>query len=161
MASTRQCTIQFENSSEYTLRNPSVYMYSGFCEIPLTPALLPSESGSAVFAKNPNTMWGCTGVFTYDLHNKSTRDYDGKMAVMFSNPYDFSSYSNWFAVGVFSMNTQCDYSLYDKMYYKEQMGFARGKAEEFNLTYKSEPVVIRATMTDSYKPVIKVKVSAE
>ncbi|CAJ1055216.1 DELTA-sagatoxin-Srs1a-like [Xyrichtys novacula] len=156
---TRQCTIEFENPSKYTLLNPRYYMYSGFCQNPLPPELDPSENGRSLFQKTPNTMWGCVGVLTYDLRNNSTSECDGRMAVMFSNPYDFISFSNWFAVGVFGMNTHCDYSLYKKMYYGQQEGFVRGKAKDYNLTYKSEAVTIRATMSDSYKPVIKVKVS--
>lgn len=137
----------------------SYYMYSGFCQRPLTPELEANESGSALFEKTPNTGWGCVGVVTYDLRNNSTKECDGRMAVMFSNPYNFMSFSNWFAAGVFGMDTHCDYSLYQKMYYKAQKGFVRSKASDFNLTYKSQSVTIRATMSNSYTPEIKVKVS--
>lgn len=77
---------------------------------------------------------------------------------MVSNPYDFNLFSNWFAVVVFDMNKTCAYNLYKEMYYSSQRGFVRGQAKEFSLTFKGEPVTIRATMSDSYTPVIKVQV---
>ncbi|XP_034552465.1 DELTA-sagatoxin-Srs1a-like [Notolabrus celidotus] len=159
MAPSRQCSIEFENESKYTLLNACYYMHSGFCQQPLPLDLTSSDSGRALFEKTPNTMWGCVGVVMYDLKNNSTNEHDGKMAVMFSNPYNFMQFSNWFAVGVFGMNKHCDYSLYKEMYYSAQKGFIRGKAKDFNLNYSIEAVIIRVTMSDSYKPVIKVKVS--
>ncbi|XP_067426890.1 DELTA-sagatoxin-Srs1a-like [Thunnus thynnus] len=155
----RQCSIEVENKcSEYTLGNPRWYTDYGFCETPFPLTLGPSESGSALFVKTPGTVYGSVGVFTYDLLNGSTKQHDGKIAVMFSNPYDFNLYSNWYAVGDFDMATTCDYDLYYKMYYNAEKGFVRGKAADGSLIYESKLVTIRATMSDSYQPVIKVQV---
>ncbi|XP_042248853.1 DELTA-sagatoxin-Srs1a-like [Thunnus thynnus] len=155
----RQCSIEIENKcSGYTLCNPRVHTVSGFCETPLPPTLGPAESGSALFIKTPQTACGSVGVFTYDLLNGSTKQYDGKIAVMFSNPYDFNLYSNWYAVGVFDMGKTCDPDLYKEMYKNAEKGFVRGKAKGPSLTHTSNRVTIRATMSDSYQPVIKVQV---
>lgn len=136
----------------------SVYTDSGFCQEPLPPTLSPSESGRVLFVKTPHAARGSVGVFTYDLHNQSTKQYDGKVAVMFSNPYDFNLYSNWYAVGVFDKSTKCDKSLFEEMYYNSEREFVRVKAKECSLTYKGESVTIRATISDSYTPVIKIQV---
>ncbi len=80
------------------------------------------------------------------------------MAVMFSVPFDFNLYSNWYAVGVFDVYTKCDHSLFKDMYYSAERGFVRAKAKDSALTFRGEAVTIRATMSDSYTPVIKVQV---
>uniref|UniRef100_A0A8P4GKI9 DELTA-sagatoxin-Srs1a-like n=1 Tax=Dicentrarchus labrax TaxID=13489 RepID=A0A8P4GKI9_DICLA len=134
------------------------YTYSGFCQKPPPPTLRPSESGSAMFHKTPFSVCGSVGVLTYDLQNESTQQYDGKLAVMFSVPFDYMSYRNWFGVGIFDMNTKCDYSLFDEMYNKPETTFVRHQAN-FKLIYKGKAVTIRATMSDSSKAVIKVEVS--
>ncbi|XP_060914007.1 DELTA-thalatoxin-Avl1a-like [Labrus mixtus] len=156
----RQVTIKFLNSSRYRMHNSCDYEYSGYCESPLPPYLDSdlSNSGSAVFSKFYNSRWGTAGVVTYDLLKNSSESV-GTMAVMFSNPNIFALYSNWFAVGVFESGKSCDHDLYYKMYYGEEEGFVRGKAKDLGLTYDGQAVAISATMSDSYKPVIKVQVS--
>ncbi|KAK2894300.1 hypothetical protein Q8A73_016784 [Channa argus] len=156
----RQCTIKIKNnSSNYKLMDPRIYTYSGSCDKTLPATISVSSSGKARFIKAPHTASGSVGVFTYDLYQNSTKQNRGKMAVMFSNPFDFNLYSNWFAVGVFDMNKQCDYDLYNEMYYNEVNGFVRSEAKCGSLTYTSEGVTIRATMSDSYQPVIEVQLS--
>ncbi|XP_044037706.1 uncharacterized protein LOC122869124 [Siniperca chuatsi] len=154
----RQCTIELENKcSAYTLCNPSWSIVSGSCAKALPPTLGPSESGSSLFIKTPHRARGSVGVLTYDLQIESTEECDGKMAVMFSVPYDFNLYSNWYAVGLFDENKVCDYSLYEEMYYNTENGFVRGQAKDGGLTYKGEAVTIRATMSDSCTPVINIQ----
>ncbi|XP_038565237.1 DELTA-sagatoxin-Srs1a-like [Micropterus salmoides] len=153
----RQCTVEIENNSQYNFCNPHVYTLSGYHkDLPLT--IGPSESRCGQFLKTSGTARGAVGVFTYDLQIKSTERDVGKMAVMFSVPYDYNIYSNWYAVGVFDMRIKCDHSLFNDMYYNPERGFFRAKAKD-SLTYRSKAVTIRATMSDSCKPVIKIQVS--
>ncbi|XP_026202360.1 bryoporin-like [Anabas testudineus] len=155
----RQCTVELQNKcSVYTLCNPHVHTISGRCDKPLPPSLSPSESGSALFIKTPHTACGSVGVFTYDLHNESADKSEGRIAVMFSVPYDFNFYSNWYAVGVFGLDKQCGKHLFEEMYNYTERGFVRGKAKGPSLTHKGGVVTVRATMSDSYQPVLKVQV---
>lgn len=135
-----------------------MHTVSGHCEAPLPPTLAPSDSGSALFSKTAGAACGAVGVFTYDLLNGSTKQYDGKLAVMFSNPYDFNLYSNWYAVGVFDLARPCDHELYKHMYNSAEKEFVRGKAKGAGLTHSSHRLTVRATMSDSYQPVLKVQV---
>lgn len=154
----RQCSIDLKNRcSNYTLLNPSVHMVSGSCEKPLPLVIDPSSTGSALFVKTPNTACGAVGVFTYDLRNKSTTESTEKIAVMFSVPYDFNLYSNWYAVGIFDKSKECNYDLYYQMYNKTDKTFTRGKAGP-GLNHKKDQITIMASMTDSYEPVIEVEV---
>lgn len=81
------------------------------------------------------------------------------MAVMFSVPYDFNLYSNWYGVGVLGLDAQCGKPLFEQMYNQVERGFVRGKAKGPSLTHKGTNVTVRATMSDSYQPIMKIQVS--
>ncbi|XP_062391180.1 DELTA-sagatoxin-Srs1a-like [Sardina pilchardus] len=155
----RQCSIEIENTSEFILTTECYHCISGSCDTPLPPRLSPSESGRGRFIKTPYAACGAVGVFTYDIQEPETQLNSGKIAVMFSNPYDFVEYSNWYGVGVFCTETLCDSELFKKMYYGVEEEFARGKASEPSLTYKGSSVTIEASMSDSNDTVIKVQVN--
>ncbi|XP_017260010.1 DELTA-thalatoxin-Avl1a-like [Kryptolebias marmoratus] len=155
----RQCKVEIQNkSSTCTLSEPLLHLFSGNCEAPLPPTLRPSETGTALFIKKPHTACGSVAVFTYNILQNSNNQIRGKLAVMFSVPYDFNIYANWYAVGVFDMHKLCDEDLYKEMYYGSQRGFVRGKAKGPSLTHRAGHATIRATMSDSYQPVLKVEV---
>uniref|UniRef100_A0AAQ6IKF4 Uncharacterized protein n=1 Tax=Anabas testudineus TaxID=64144 RepID=A0AAQ6IKF4_ANATE len=155
----RQSTIELKNyCSDYKLINPSHYTYRGSLNTPFPDEIGPSESGISVFTKTAGTFCRSVGVVTYDLLKNSTEENQGKLAIMFSNPFDFNLYSNLFAVGVLDINTKCDYDLYTKMYYEAEGGYLRRAARDGGLTYTSERVTITATMTDTYEPDLRVQV---
>lgn len=52
----------------------------------------------------------------------------------------------------------CDEDLYRETCYGNQTGFVRGKAKGPGLSHRAGHVTIRATMSDSYQPVLKVEV---
>ncbi|KAG1967948.1 actinoporin-like protein [Pimephales promelas] len=43
---------------------------------------------------------GSVGVLTYDLFERNRNDYIETLAIMFSVPWDYNLYKNWFAVGL-------------------------------------------------------------
>ncbi|XP_012711616.3 DELTA-stichotoxin-She4b [Fundulus heteroclitus] len=156
----RQCKVEIQNkTSSFTLCEPLVHLISGHCESPLPPTLRPTETGTALFVKTPDTACGSVAVFTYNILEESNRYIFRRMAVMFSVPYDFNIYSNWYAVGVFNKDKLCDEDLYKEMYYGEEHSFVRGKASGPSLTYKAGFDTIRVSMSDSYQPVLKVDLS--
>uniref|UniRef100_A0A3B5MT08 DELTA-sagatoxin-Srs1a n=1 Tax=Xiphophorus couchianus TaxID=32473 RepID=A0A3B5MT08_9TELE len=152
----RQCRVEIQNkTSSFTLCDP-LYLFSGNCDCPLPPTLRPSESGTALFVKKSHAACGSVAVFTYDIFQESTKQNRGRLAVMFSVPYDFHLYSNWYAVGAFSKDKLCDEALYKEMYYASQRGFVRGKAKGPSLIHRVGHVTVRASMSDSYQPTLKV-----
>ncbi|CAI5670256.1 unnamed protein product [Oreochromis niloticus] len=152
-----QSTIYITNKSDrYTLCEPSLYLVSGCCQIPLPAKLEPSESGNTLFSGS--TGRGSVGVFTYDLYDTATKRADKKIAVMFSVPFDKRLYSNWCAVGVFGRETNCDNALYHKMYYSPERGFVRGKADGHDLTHTVEDVTVKSSMTKFSVATLKVDV---
>uniref|UniRef100_A0A672FKF7 DELTA-sagatoxin-Srs1a n=1 Tax=Salarias fasciatus TaxID=181472 RepID=A0A672FKF7_SALFA len=156
----RQCLMYITNGcSSYSLSNPRWYIYSGSCASPLPPMIPSNASGSALFIKTPHTACGSVGVITYDLLHDDSNQTIEKISIMFSNPYDFNVYSNWYAVGIFDESKQCDYDLYNEMYYEASESFVRGQADGNVLVYKGKRVTIQATMSDAYQPVMKVTVN--
>ena len=57
---------------------------------------------------------GVVGVFTYYLPEISKT-----LAVMFSVPFDYYWYSNWFDVRLYSGYKRADEDLYEQMYYDD------------------------------------------
>ncbi|CAI5670167.1 unnamed protein product [Oreochromis niloticus] len=155
----RQSAVHITNQTEgYTLCNPSLHLVSGCCQIPLPTKLGPYESDNSLFSKTGGTTCGSVGVFTYDLYDHSTNRADKKIAVMFSVPFDYGRYSNWFAVGVFDKEKKCDGDLFHKMYYSDERGFVRGKADGHDLKHTADDVVITLGMTNSSVATLKVNV---
>lgn len=158
----RQCTVEIKNkTSGLKLCNPLSYVHSGICESPLPPTLRSSESGTALFTKKTMATCGSVGVFTYNIVNESSKDDRGQLAVMFSVPFDFNVFSNWYAIGIFDKNKKCDEDLYNEMYYNVQQDFVRGKAMGPSLTFSKPNVTIRASMSDSAQPVLKLELCDE
>ncbi|MEQ2220997.1 hypothetical protein ILYODFUR_011271 [Ilyodon furcidens] len=156
----RQCSIHITNFSDrYTLENPRTYSCRGSCVDPLPPRILPSSSGGAVFAKTPRTGRGFSGISTYDLLDTSTGEASEQMAVIFKVPYDLHFKANEYAIGVFDVNQRFKKYLYENMKKEMETTATKGQAKGPSLTYKSQNVTIRASMSDCTAPVIKVHVS--
>lgn len=78
---------------------------------------------------------------------------------MFSVPFDYNMYKNWFAVGIYSLGKECNESLYKEMYYnKEQQGFVREEAKGSGITYQGLRLDIKATMSPLGRAIMKVEV---
>ncbi|XP_036000945.1 uncharacterized protein LOC118565200 [Fundulus heteroclitus] len=160
LAPQRQCDVQITNFSDrYILANPGMFLCKGVCINPLSPKIVPSESGGALFAKVPLTGHGFSGIITYDLFNISTSKITEQMVVYFKVPYDLNLKANKYAVGVFDVCRGCNVNLHEEMAKKKDITFIRGKAKGPSLTHVSQDVTISATMSDSYSSVIKVSLS--
>lgn len=77
---------------------------------------------------------------------------------MFSVPYDYNMYKNWFAVGMYDQGKECNESLYKEMYYnKEQKGFIREEAHGNGITFEGKQLDIKATMSPMGRAIMKVE----
>ncbi|KAK0139188.1 DELTA-sagatoxin-Srs1a [Merluccius polli] len=160
-SSHRECNVRIENSTKsYCLKNLRTHIISGDVDTPLPTDIKVATTGKACFTKTPWAAKGAVGVFTYDLVNSGSESL-WKIAVMFSVPYDFVLYHNWFAVGIFDSCTECDYDMYELMYLKDQHHFRRKKAKDGHITYKHGDIVFEASMSDTITPKLKLTVKED
>uniref|UniRef100_A0A672FFK3 Uncharacterized protein n=1 Tax=Salarias fasciatus TaxID=181472 RepID=A0A672FFK3_SALFA len=156
----RQCHITITNGcSSYSLTNTRWYTDSGGCAAPFPPTISSHALESALFIKTPYTACGAVGVVTYDLLNNDSKQTTEKIAIMFSNPYDFNVHSNLYALGIFDVSRECDENLYNEMANGTSDSFIRSKPVGNVLIYKKNGITIKATMSDAYQAVIKVELS--
>lgn len=83
---------------------------------------------------------GVVGVFTYYI-----RDIHKTLAVMFSIPFDYNLYSNWFDAQVYSGKIWADHGLYEQMYYDDPFRGNNGWHER-NL---QSPLKMKGAMSSS------------
>ncbi|XP_065133343.1 deep-sea actinoporin Cjtox I-like [Paramisgurnus dabryanus] len=154
----RNCTIQIANMSEvYSLINAKVYTFSGYCCHPPQPTISSNKTGVCAITKT-GTARGAVGVLTYDLFHMKNKVCTERIAILFSVPYDYNFYSNYFGIGVIKTARECNETLYNDMYYGSDSSFTRAKAEESGITHKAQRVELRATMSNVGKAIIKLEI---
>lgn len=155
----RECTVELSNdTSSYTLSNPSMFIKSGQCSNPLPALIKPAASATALFSKSAYRAQGSIGTFTYDLCDAS-KNALMKVAVMFKVPFNNDKkHPIMYGVGLFDVNKPCDCDLYETMA-KSTGTFVSGRARGPTLTYTSQNITIMASMSNCYTPVVKVHVT--
>ncbi|TNN33139.1 DELTA-sagatoxin-Srs1a [Liparis tanakae] len=109
--------------------------------------------------KSSGKASGAVGVLTYDLFERHNGSASEKLAIMFSVPYDNSSYKNWLAIAIYAADKKCDEDLYKEMYYdKEPTAFVREEAKGCGLTFEGHKLDIKATMSPLGRSMLKVEV---
>ncbi|XP_076867089.1 uncharacterized protein LOC143518482 [Brachyhypopomus gauderio] len=156
----RNIVIQITNYSDsYILRNPRVYTNSGYCQTPPQPTIQKKTVEACSFTKTSDTARGAVGVLTYQILNDK-KNTVGELAIMFSVPYDYNLYENWFALGIFNNGILCNDDLFNQMYYgaSTKLGqFTRGKATGSEITFSTGDLTVKGTMSPAAKSVMKVE----
>lgn len=150
--------IYWKERSDWLSYLRRVFSESGCCEVPPPPVVAPCSAASALFSKAPGSATGSVGVLTYDLYNADLNDQSHLVAVMYSVPFDRVLYSNWFAVGIFDRDTNCDYNLYDVMYNGSEDRFIRAKADGSCISYNNGYIAVSASMSDSCEAVLRMDI---
>ncbi|KAM4623707.1 DELTA-actitoxin-Afr1c-like isoform 1-T2 [Polymixia lowei] len=159
LTTNRNCTIEITNvSTTFCLVNPKVYMSSGFSFNPPQPTVRTTKSEVCSFIKDDNTASGAVGVLTYELFDMRSRHCNELVAIMFSVPFDYNLYKNWYGIGIFEHTRACDEKLYKLMYYeKDFTNFQRHEADGSGVMYPGRMVDVRATMSSEGKAIIKLE----
>ncbi|CAL8282033.1 unnamed protein product [Merluccius merluccius] len=160
LTSRRNVTIEITNLTQaYCLANPKVFLDKGNTYIPPQPTVRPLKTEVCNFSKSGGSASGTVGVLTYDLYHRDTKSGVDKAAIMFSVPYDYNMYKNWFAVGVYAEGTEVDEALYKDMYYaKEQKCFVRSEANGSGITFSGEKLDVKASMSPMGRAIMKIEV---
>ncbi|KAM6957063.1 actinoporin-like protein [Aplochiton taeniatus] len=160
VTSRRSVTIEITNlTNNYCLINPKVYLDSGETYNPPQPTVRPLKTEVCTLSKTSAKATGSVGVMTYDLFERSRNDHIETLAIMFSVPWDYNLYKNWFAVGIYSKGRECDEALYKEMYYnKSQKGFVREESTGSGINYVGNFLDIKATMSPMGRAIMKVEV---
>ncbi|XP_029013620.1 actinoporin-like protein [Betta splendens] len=162
VTSKRSVTIEISNlTGNYCLINPRVHLENGDTYNPPQPTVRPMKTEVCTFTKASGKATGSVGVLTYDLFERSRNDFIETLAVMFSVPWDYNLYKNWFAVGVHKKGRACDKELYKEMYYEKKQqehGFVREEAVGSGINYVGDYLDVKATMCPMGKAIMKVEV---
>ncbi|KAG5854983.1 hypothetical protein ANANG_G00043860 [Anguilla anguilla] len=159
LSSSRNVTIEISNlTRDYCLANPKVYLDSGDTYNPPQPTVRPLMTEVCSFSKTSGKAKGSVGVLTYDLLERAKRNDTETLSVMFSIPYDYNMYKNWFAVGIHSKGKDCNESLFKEMYYNKESGFVRAEATGSGINYIGNHLDIKATMSPMGRAIMKVEI---
>ncbi|XP_058865875.1 DELTA-sagatoxin-Srs1a-like [Acipenser ruthenus] len=154
----RNVAIQISNySKKYILKNPRVFTSSGYPHNPPQPTIRKETREGCSFTKNPDKLFGCVGVLTYDVSENNKSKALSRFAIMFSVPYDYTKYENWFSIGLFDSERSCDESLFNLMYY-EKGSFVRDNASSTEMKYEGELSIVKGTMSPRAKSIMKVEI---
>lgn len=81
------------------------------------------------------------------------------MAIMWSVPFDYNFFSNFYAMGIYDSKT-CDCKLFDELYYsKSKDQFRRYQADNTRETYTDDDITISCKMTNSYEATLIIEVT--
>ncbi len=137
----RKIAIAVKNNTENKLINPQYYLENG--EIQRTDlAIYGKEVGFVASRKTEYSSFGTWGVVTYKIENTIK-----KLAIMWSVPFNYTSYDNWFKLAIINADMQTDkYLLYD-MYYNK--GITKGevkKASTGSEIWQQEDYILQGIM---------------
>ncbi|XP_034076029.1 actinoporin-like protein isoform X2 [Gymnodraco acuticeps] len=159
--SKRSVTIEISNvTNNYCLIKPRVFFENGETYNPPQPTVRPLKTEVCTFSKSGGQATGAIGVMTYDLFERSQNDYIETLAIMFSVPWDYNLYKNWFAVGLYKKGQICDKELYKQMYYEKKQnehGFVREESTGSGINYVGKYLDVKATMSPLGNAVMKVE----
>ncbi|KAI9539638.1 hypothetical protein NQZ68_005720 [Dissostichus eleginoides] len=159
--SKRSVTIEISNvTNNYCLIKPRVFLENGESYNPPQPTVRPLKTEVCTFSKSGGKATGAIGVMTYDLFERSQNDYIETLAIMFSVPWDYNLYKNWFAVGLYKKGQICDKELYKQMYYEKKQhehGFVREESTGSGINYVGKYLDVKATMSPLGNAVMKVE----
>ncbi|XP_076867087.1 DELTA-stichotoxin-Hcr4a-like [Brachyhypopomus gauderio] len=156
----RNIVIEITNYSDtYILENPRVHTSSGYCLNPPQPTIQKKTKEACSFTRSSDIARGAVGVLTYQILTDEMHCV-GELAIMFSVPFDYNLYQNWFALGIFNHGISCNNDLFNQMYYdapSKLSKFTRGKATGTGITFSAGDLTIKGTMSPARSSVMKVE----
>lgn len=137
-----------------------VYLDNGEIYNPPQPSVRPMMTECCTFTKSSSSPTGACGVLMYDIIGRLNTGATESLAIMFSVPWDYNLFKNWFALGIYKQERSCDGELFKEMYKGEEQNhdFVRAEAVGSGINYVGANHDIKATMTSLGKAIMKVEV---
>ncbi|XP_060735182.1 uncharacterized protein LOC132852142 [Tachysurus vachellii] len=152
----RNVSIQITNFTDsYTLSNPRTYTSSGYCLNPPQPTVARKTSEACSFTKTHFSARGCVGVLAYKIL-KDEEHFVGELVIMFSVPFDYNLYENYFALGIIENHVSCNDDLFYEMYNMKGT-FTRERAKGSEVMYCGQGTCVKGTMSPAGNAIIKVE----
>ncbi|XP_069504152.1 uncharacterized protein [Ambystoma mexicanum] len=153
----RCVAIEITNNSKYTLRYSGFYCKSGKVSVTPKPDILPNTIDCPVFCKTSYTARGSVGILIYNLGTSSM----SRLAVLFSNPFDYNLYDQTFALHVTDSGAIPEH-LYESMYdqWKNLSYYMRAEGEFIQnlLTLTYHDIKVTGNMSPDYKSILKLTI---
>lgn len=136
------------------------YLRAGITSLLAKPTINPGYKEALSFKKEDTTARGTVGVYVYTVLSQCGEKAD--VAIMWSVPYDYIFYENWFAIKI-DKTLKPNYELYEELYYDNQAhyGFVRQKASNGTAEFTFLGITVRASMTDGGQSAIKVEIGPQ
>ncbi|KAI4880929.1 hypothetical protein NFI96_026587 [Prochilodus magdalenae] len=132
-----------------------IYTSQGYCFHPPQPTIEKNTREVCCFSKTSGAARGAIGVLMYEILTDSNRTM-GVLAIMFSVPFNYNLYRNWFALGIYDKRTLCNYDLFYEMYYASGP-FTRSKARGTSIEYSGRGCVVKGAMSAFGQSIMKVE----
>ncbi|KAJ8377134.1 hypothetical protein SKAU_G00077140 [Synaphobranchus kaupii] len=129
---------------------------SGYCYNTPKPTVPQGVTEVCAFGDTKGSLFGIEGVLTYDIVDDQNEGAVKRLALMFSVPYNYLFNDNWFALGFFDLDEECDEPLFNRMYRKRGT-FRREKASGSEIYFQCGKFTLRGTMSPVAKADIKVE----
>ena len=111
----RKVAIAVANQSGKTWSALNVYYYSGTSDVVLPPSVKNSQALLYDSRKSDGPVArGAVGVIAYAMSDGNT------LGVLFSVPFDYNLYKNWWNVKVYKGRRRADYDMYKDLYYNSE-----------------------------------------
>ncbi|XP_031466205.1 uncharacterized protein LOC116240039 [Phasianus colchicus] len=158
----RSVEIQLTNSTrDVTLHSPRTYCFSGYSSEPPSPIIPPGATGCCAFANSPQHFRGSVGILVYEAETFT-------LAILFSNPYNYSFYYMEFAVEISPEKAHLGLleDVYQRMYRglpanpsnSGMLQIVKLHATQETTMVSAGGMKVMATMSNAAKSIIKVVV---
>nr|P58691.2 RecName: Full=DELTA-stichotoxin-Hcr4a; Short=DELTA-SHTX-Hcr4a; AltName: Full=Cytolysin RTX-A [Heteractis crispa] len=146
----RKIAIGIDNESGGSWTAMNAYFRSGTTDV-ILPEFVPNQKAllySGRKNRGPDTT-GAVGALAYYMSNGNT------LGVMFSVPFDYNLYSNWWDVKVYSGKRRADQAMYEDLYYSNPYRGDNGWHQK-NLGYGLK---MKGIMTSAGEAIMEIRIS--
>nr|P0C1F8.2 RecName: Full=DELTA-stichotoxin-Hcr4b; Short=DELTA-SHTX-Hcr4b; AltName: Full=Cytolysin RTX-S II; Short=RTX-SII [Heteractis crispa] len=146
----RKIAVGVDNESGGSWTALNAYFRSGTTDV-ILPEFVPNQK-ALLYSGRKDTgpvATGAVAAFAYYMSNGHT------LGVMFSVPFDYNLYSNWWDVKIYSGKRRADQAMYEDMYYGNPYRGDNGWHQK-NLGYGLK---MKGIMTSAVEAILEIRIS--